>query len=221
MAGAVVGAVGYLLILSVAFNVYDFIKSKGGLHTDSLSHRDELYYKVKHASQKFIPDLIIVTDSTEEAMGVAPKHSIQDKIDEFGDTLQDLHIGQEIDNYLKSKDITQAKLAESMGVLPSQVTRIIKKHSIDSGKLTSISNTLDHNFFLDFYGNYEETSANLAIQVGLYMGKYNKLLLEYEDVNRQLLDCRAEAEKLKKEISELKSEINDLREENSKLKSGS
>ena len=108
-----------------------------------------------------------------------------------------------------------------MGVLPSQVTRIIKKHSIDSGKLTSISNTLDHNFFLDFYGNYEETSANLAIQVGLYMGKYNKLLLEYEDVNRQLLDCRAEAEKLKKEISELKSEINDLREENSKLKSGS
>ena len=84
VAGAVVGAIGYLLILSVAFNVYDFIKSKGGLHTESLSHRDELYYKVKHASQKFIPDLIIVTDSTEEAMGVAPKHSIQDKIDEFG-----------------------------------------------------------------------------------------------------------------------------------------
>ena len=144
-----------------------------------------------------------------------------DKIDEFGDTLKDLHIGQEIDNYLKSKDITQAKLAESMGVLPSQVTRIIKKHSIDSGKLTSISNILDHNFFLDFYGNYEETSANLAIQVGLYMGKYNKLLLEYEEVNRQLLDSRVEAEKLKKEITELKSEINDLREENSKLKSGS
>ena len=144
-----------------------------------------------------------------------------DKIDEFGDTLQDLHIGQEIDNYLKSKDITQAKLAESMGVLPSQVTRIIKKHSIDSGKLTLISNILDHNFFLDFYGNYEETSDNLAIQVGLYMGKYNKLLLEYEEVNRQLLDSRVEAEKLKKEITELKIEINDLREENSKLKSGS
>ena len=84
LAGAVVGAVGYLLILSVAFNVYDFIKSKGGTSTESLIQRDDLYYKVKHATQRFIPDIIIVTDSTEEASGISPKHSIQDKIDEIG-----------------------------------------------------------------------------------------------------------------------------------------
>ena len=137
-----------------------------------------------------------------------------DKIDEFGDTLKDLHIGQEIDNYLKSKDITQAKLAESMGVLPSQITRIIKKHSIDSGKLTSISNILDHNFFLDFYGNYKETSANLAIQAGLYIGKYHKLLVDYERVNRELSDSKIE-------INRLKLEISRLEEENIKLKSNS
>lgn len=137
-----------------------------------------------------------------------------DKIDEFGDTLKDLHIGQEIDNYLKSKDITQAKLAESMGVLPSQITRIIKKHSIDSGKLTSISNILDHNFFLDFYGNYKETSANLAIQAGLYIGKYHKLLVDYERVNRELSDSKIE-------INQLKLEISRLEEENIKLKSNS
>lgn len=137
-----------------------------------------------------------------------------DKIDEYGDTLKDLHIGQEIDNYLKSKDITQAKLAESMGVLPSQITRIIKKHSIDSGKLTSISNILDHNFFLDFYGNYKETSANLAIQAGLYIGKYHKLLVDYERVNRELSDSKIE-------INRLKLEISRLEEENQKLKSNS
>ena len=137
-----------------------------------------------------------------------------DKIDEFGETLKYLHIGQEIENYLKSKDITQAKLAESMGVLPSQITRIIKKHSIDSGKLTSISNILDHNFFLDFYGNYKETSANLAIQAGLYIGKYHKLLVDYERVNRELSDSKIE-------INRLKLEISRLEEENIKLKSNS
>ena len=84
LAGAVVGAVGYLLILSVAFNVYDFITSKGGTNIESLPQRDSLYYTVKHASQKFIPDLIIVTDKTEEEMGVKPKHAIQDKINELG-----------------------------------------------------------------------------------------------------------------------------------------
>lgn len=137
-----------------------------------------------------------------------------DEIDEFGDTLQDLHIGQEIDNYLKSKEITQAKLAESMGVLPSQITRIIKKHSIDSGKLTLISNILDHNFFLDFYGNFEETSANLAVQAGFYMGKYHKLLVDYERVSRELSDSKTEINRLKQEISRLE-------EENKKLKSNS
>lgn len=137
-----------------------------------------------------------------------------DEIDAFGDTLQDLHIGQEIDNYLKSKEITQAKLAESMGVLPSQITRIIKRHSIDSGKLTQISNILDHNFFLDFYGNFEETGTNLAVQAGFYMGKYHKLLVDYERVSRELSDSKTEINRLKQEISRLE-------EENKKLKSNS
>ena len=89
-----------------------------------------------------------------------------------------------------------------------------KKPSIDSGKLTSISNILDHNFFLDFYGNYKETSANLAIQAGLYIGKYHKLLVDYERVNRELSDSKIE-------INRLKLEISRLEEENIKLKSNS
>ncbi len=84
LAGAVIGMAGYLLILSVAFNIYDFIKSRGGLHTDQLGQRSELFYKVKHASQRFVPDIIIVTDSTEEASGMQPKHSIHDRIDILG-----------------------------------------------------------------------------------------------------------------------------------------
>lgn len=142
-------------------------------------------------------------------------------IDEFGNTLQSIHIGQNIEKQLKATDMTQAKLAELIGVQRTEIVRLIKKQSIDSGRLTAISRALNHNFFLDFYGDIEGVATDWAVKAGYYMGKYNKLLLEYEDVNRQLLDSRTEADKLKQEIAKLKSEINDLREENSKLKSGS
>ena len=77
--GAGIGLVSYLLILSVAFNVHDFIKSKAGLRSDKLGQRPALYYSLKHASQKIVPDIIIVTDSTEEANGITPHHSISGK----------------------------------------------------------------------------------------------------------------------------------------------
>ena len=84
IAGAVIGLVSYLLLLSVAFNLYDFIKSGGGIRTEKLPEREELYYDLKQASQRFIPDLIIVTDSTEEAQGATPRHSIKDKVESIG-----------------------------------------------------------------------------------------------------------------------------------------
>jgi hypothetical protein len=35
---------------------------------------------LKQKSQKIVPDLIIVTDSTEEARGAKPHHAIKDEI---------------------------------------------------------------------------------------------------------------------------------------------
>lgn len=124
-------------------------------------------------------------------------------IDEFGNTLQSIHIGQAIDKVLKGSDITQAKLAELIGVHQTDITRLIKKQSIDSGKLTTISRVLNHNFFLDFYGNIEETATDLAVKAGYYMGKYNKLIIDYERVNRELLDCKAEINRLKCKLKEM------------------
>lgn len=79
IAGAVIGLVSYLLILSVAFNVYDFIKSNGGMQTEKLDERPNLYYLLKHSSQKIVPEIIIVTDSTEEANGAEPRRAILDE----------------------------------------------------------------------------------------------------------------------------------------------
>lgn len=124
-------------------------------------------------------------------------------IDEFGNTLQSIHIGQTIDKVLKGSDITQAKLAELIGVHQTDITRLIKKQSIDSGKLTTISRVLNHNFFLDFYGNIEETATDLAVKAGYYMGKYNKLLIDYERINRELLDSQAEVDRLRRKLKDM------------------
>jgi len=124
-------------------------------------------------------------------------------IDEFGNTLQSIHIGQAIDKVLKGSDITQAKLAELIGVHQTDITRLIKKQSIDSGKLTTISRVLNHNFFLDFYGNIEETATDLAVKAGYYMGKYNKLLIDYERINRELLDSQAEVDRLRRKLKDM------------------
>lgn len=82
--GAVIGFISYMLLLSVAFNLFDFVKSGAGLRTEKLQERPALYYDVKQAAQFIVPDFIIVTDSTEEAHGAQPRHSIQDKIEKFG-----------------------------------------------------------------------------------------------------------------------------------------
>ena len=124
-------------------------------------------------------------------------------IDEFGNTLQPIHIGQAIDKVLKGSDITQAKLAELIGVHQTDITRLIKKQSIDSGKLTTISRVLNHNFFLDFYGNIEEAATDLAVKVGYYMGKYNKLLIDYERISRKLMDSQAEVDRLRSKLKEM------------------
>ena len=82
LVGAAIGLISYLLILSVAFNILDFISSNGGCRPQKLDERPALYYSVKHITHVIIPDILIVTDDTEVENGVEPKHGIQPVIDE-------------------------------------------------------------------------------------------------------------------------------------------
>ena len=104
---------------------------------------------------------------------------------------------------MKSVDMSQAKMAELLGLQQPVISKILNRQSIDSGKLTEISRILEHNFFLDFYGNIEETATDLAVKAGYYMGKYNKLIIDYERVSRELLDCKAEVDRLKRKLKEM------------------
>lgn len=87
LCGAAVGVLSYMLVLSFAFNMFDFSKSKGGYATDRLEEREPLFYTVKHVSQPFIPDVFIVTDDTEIADGEEPKYGIKTTIDKTIDKI--------------------------------------------------------------------------------------------------------------------------------------
>lgn len=80
LAGAAIGALCYGLLMSFAFNLMDFSTSRGGMCPEKLDERSDLYYAWKHASQFAVPDVIIVTDSTEEAQGAEPRHGIRSKL---------------------------------------------------------------------------------------------------------------------------------------------
>lgn len=67
VAGAVIGAICYVFILSFAFNLWDLACSGGGFDVEALDERESSYYDVKHISQPFIPDALIVDDATEIA----------------------------------------------------------------------------------------------------------------------------------------------------------
>ncbi len=80
LAGAVIGMICYGLLMSFAFNIMDFAMSSAGMKPERLEGRPEIFYMVKHASQIFVPDFIIVTDSAEEQNGIEPKHGIKSEL---------------------------------------------------------------------------------------------------------------------------------------------
>lgn len=80
LAGAAIGVISYGLLLSFALNLMDFALSNGGLHTEKLAARDPLFYSCKHVSQFALPEVLVVTDSTEEANGFQPRHGIKSKL---------------------------------------------------------------------------------------------------------------------------------------------
>lgn len=85
--GAAVGVICYAIILSIGLNLYDFVVSNAGFKPEKLDERPTLYYRVKHATQIIIPDLLIVTDATEEAQGCTPKHGLQHMVDKAVDKI--------------------------------------------------------------------------------------------------------------------------------------
>lgn len=96
LAGAVIGVVCYGLLLSFAFNVYDFVESKFGYSPEQLEQREDLFYKVKHVSQPLLPDLLIVDDSTEVSAQGARDAKVRSGVKRVVDKAIDKVVGDKI-----------------------------------------------------------------------------------------------------------------------------
>lgn len=89
LAGALIGTVCFGILMSFAFNIFDFAKSGCGTNPDKLEERPPLYYRLKHVSQFILPDFMIVTDDTEKKMGFKSKDGIKGHLENLLDIMND------------------------------------------------------------------------------------------------------------------------------------
>lgn len=115
-----------------------------------------------------------------------------------------VHIGESINRRLKELRMTQADFAARLGIYQPEVSKIIKKGSIDTGKLAAISQLLDYNFFEEFIPNDEKETSTSS-----------------KDVLQRLEELILDNDRLKQEISRLKEENCLLKEKCMKLKDNS
>ena len=93
--GAAIGVVSYTLLLSAVFNFYDFVESSCGYHTENLGERPASFYIIKQTAQFIVPDIIIVTDATEEANGAKPMRGIKTSVENAVDKAVDSAFGED------------------------------------------------------------------------------------------------------------------------------
>lgn len=79
--------------------------------------------------------------------------------------LTDIHIGEAIDLWIRTHNITQAKFAQMIGKPTTNAARLLKKKSLDTYILQSISAVLKHNFFRVFCkdDNYDEPETEIIL----------------------------------------------------------
>lgn len=111
-------------------------------------------------------------------------------------TIPDL--GIQIERQMKAIKMTQTDFAARLGVTQSDVSKILKKISFDTDKLTNISLILNYNFFHEFYQEFPDSDEKVELRHQAY------LLKRFEELTIENERLRYEVETLKRENEELK-----------------
>ena len=94
--------------------------------------------------------------------------------------MTDIHIGAAIDLWIRTHKITQSRFAQMIGKPATNAARLLKKKSMDTLLLQSISMVLKHNFFREFCKDmpYEEPEIEtIVVNIG-------------ESINRRLKEIK-------------------------------
>ncbi|MBO5616640.1 MAG: transcriptional regulator [Prevotella sp.] len=86
------------------------------------------------------------------------------------------HIGKNIWIKMKEKHISNRELASLLGIDSSTVSKILKKESIDTGKLVEISNLLEYNFFGDYFKPNSKAGNTFAEKLGFKLSTTDDII---------------------------------------------
>lgn len=128
-------------------------------------------------------------------------------------------IGRAIENQLKIKGITQTDFAGLLKMHQPDVSRLLKKMTIDSDKLFMISRILDFNFFRLFYPIDEpDTETTEIIEEDFVKLTIAEIQVRFNEMLDLLQVKSSELEKVQKENLKLKSELSKLQRKNTALR---
>ncbi len=118
--------------------------------------------------------------------------------------MEDIHIGKEIENKLRTLKWTQAKFAEKLGIKQPSVNSILKKSSIDTSKLVEISEILEFNFF-ELFVNKETKNRN--IQDSIETKEYKMLMDRLQQDGAVMHEQKLKIEEQKMIIEKLEGQL--------------
>ena len=131
--------------------------------------------------------------------------------------IPDIHVGKLVLDYLKAINRPQSFLAKSLKMAPTNLSKLLKRKSIETDKLFEISLALDHNFFAVFGndpelvdGDYSISLPELGLSIERMLRKLKMTQMEFAskigigrgDVNRILKKTSFDTDKLS-EISKV------------------
>jgi len=110
-----------------------------------------------------------------------------------------VNLGLNIEKRLAELKMSRIDFASHLGMNQSDVSRILKKNSFDTVKLSIISRVLSYNFFHDFY-DAAEPSVLKTVPVD-FLSRFENLTRENERLKHELEEVRRENIKLKEQLN--------------------
>ena len=118
------------------------------------------------------------------------------------------HIGNELDAILKSRKIVKRKFAEQLGMTDVNLSKVLKKPSVDAALLNKIAGLLCIPVSYFFNEEVEYSPTNIGHKIS---GQGNKISgnITLADCESQLSTVKTDLEKVQIEVNFLRKEVND------------
>lgn len=126
---------------------------------------------------------------------------------------ESLNIGTSIGGYMLAKHIPQIQLANALGVTHPVVSKLLRRESIETGKLEEISNFLHRDFFVEFYMLHRMKGMKETLDPIIPVEE-NKTTEPLETILKRNEELVAENARMKEYLREVYSKMQQFKEDN-------